>query len=373
MFRYCLHKINVTLLETRIEILQVKEIVMSEQEYKNIIQNLVVPETLTDEEKGKKYQLLLDYLRSNTPSSLFRFRVFKERTIDEFDKDIFGFAPASKMNDDFDGMLFFDKEQIKSSFTGSGVQQIINEIVDSARKGVILEKTKHFFSEEVLQQFINSLSNLTPEMISLLENQFVNFATEDYDKRMFFISQVVQDQKIASLSENIESAAMWGYYANNGTGFALSYDFREPNYSDYLLAPVIYGEERLNGTDYTGWLFQQTLLQKILIPIGGYALYSSFQHVILNPDEFMNKKVLLYKANVWQHEKEWRLVYNEKKGQDNTYPNIIKRPSAIYLGRNISPIHEKILRHIAVEKNIPAYKMMIKQDDRTYNLYPRMI
>lgn len=80
-----------------------------------MIHSIVVPEILSEEEKGKRYQPLLDYLNAKTPNKLYRFRSCKERAIHEFDQDILGFASASEMNDDFDGMLYFDKERIKAS------------------------------------------------------------------------------------------------------------------------------------------------------------------------------------------------------------------------------------------------------------------
>ena len=61
---------------------------MSDQEYKNMILALVVPENLPDEEKYKRYQTLQDFLKTNTPSELFRFRGCKERSFSEFDQDI---------------------------------------------------------------------------------------------------------------------------------------------------------------------------------------------------------------------------------------------------------------------------------------------
>lgn len=346
--------------------------VMSGQEYKKIIQNLVVPEAFSDEEKQKRYQPLKDYLKENIPNKLFRFRGCKERAFDEFDKDKLGFAPAAEMNDDFDGMLYFNNKLIMSSFTGSEIQQTINKIVESAKIGAIPDEIKKVIPEESFQQFIIALSSLPPETINIFTNQFINFAIEEYDQRVQLISQIVQNQKIACLSQKIESAAMWGYYAANGTGFALSYDLREPNFSEYCIAPVIYGDARLDATEYVKWIYQHLLLQRIFISVNAYEKYSSIKHLIPCPDEFMCTKVLIYKASVWKHEKEWRLIYNEKKGQDNTYPNITKKPSAVYLGRNISPIHEKKLRCIAEEKNIPVYKMTIKKDNHTYNLYPQM-
>lgn len=58
---------------------------VAEHDYKEMIHNLVVPENLSDEEKSKRYQPLIDFLKANTPDKLFRFRSCKERTIKEFD------------------------------------------------------------------------------------------------------------------------------------------------------------------------------------------------------------------------------------------------------------------------------------------------
>lgn len=346
---------------------------MSDHEYKNMIHTLVVPENLPDEEKAKRYQPLIDFLKSNTPDKLFRFRSCKERAFKEFDQNILGFSPASEMNDDFDGMLYFDKERIKATLTGAVTLQTINGIIESVRKGEIPEEIKNRIPEAVLQQMISPLSSLTPEAINLLVSQFTDFATENYDKRMTFISQMTQNQKIACLSRRVESAAMWGYYANDGTGFALSYDLREPSFSEYCLVPVIYGEERFDATEYAQWLLQQQTLQRIQMTVNVHTLYPLLQHIIPCPDLFMSTKILIHKANSWSHEKEWRLVFYDKNRQSEKYPHISQKPTALYLGRNISAIHEKILRHIAVEKNIPAYKMIICEDNQTYSLCPQML
>lgn len=341
--------------------------------YTKIIHNLVVPETLSDEEKRKSNEPLMDYLKAHTPDKLFRFRGCKERTLNEFDLDILGFSPASEMNDDFDGMLYFDKERIKSKLFDAVTPKKINSMLESISKGTIPEKYIKNIPEDALRQMAEPFFKHTTEEISLISNKFTDFVTEDYDKRMTFLSQVTQNQKIACLSESIESAAMWGYYAQNGTGFALSYDLRVPDFSEYTLLPIIYGTDRFDATEYTEWLFQQQIIQRILFKNGLSSWYQELQHMIPCPDLFMATKILIHKAISWQHEKEWRLVYTPKNDDSRKYPYISKKPSALYLGKNISAIHEKILRHIAVEKNIPVYKMMICEENHTYNLIPKLL
>lgn len=44
------------------------------------------------------------------------------------------------------------------------------------------------------------------------------------------------------------------------------------------------------------------------------------------------------------------------------------KPSAIYLGRNISDINQKIFVDIAKEKDVPVYRMYIYDRSRKYSL-----
>ncbi len=50
-----------------------------------------------------------------------------------------------------------------------------------------------------------------------------------------------------------------------------------------------------------------------------------------------------------------------------------KEATAIYLGRRISSIYEKILKDIAKEKNIPVYKMKLNDELPTYKLTYELI
>lgn len=347
---------------------------MNQQDYKKIIHNVVVPATLPHEEQNKRYQPLLDFLKTETPKNLYRFRSCKERTIDEFDQNKLGFSPAYKMNDDFDGLLYFDKASIKTALVDALTPQKVGSLFDMFNPKTIPDEIRNHIPTEMLQFCSDSLSKYTSEMIIVLINQFLDFATNDYEKRMSSLSQLTRSLKIASLSTEINSPAMWGYYADDGKGFALSYDLREHDFVDYCPVRVIYGDERFGATQYATWLFQQQIIKDILISANAIDLYSVFQPIIPCPDNFMPAKILIHKATKWDHENEWRLVYYGKNNLENIeFPYVIKQPTGLYLGRNISPIHEKILRHIAVERGILVHKMAIHEDDHSYNLHPEPI
>lgn len=347
---------------------------MDEQAYRDMIHSIVVPATLSQEEAQRRYQPLIDFLQAETPKKLYRFRSCKERTIYEFDQSRLGFTPAYKMNDDFDGLLHFDKAHIKTALIDAMNPQKVGSLFEGLNQESVPDEIRNCIPDEILQICLDSLSKYTPEIISQLINQFLDFVTKDYEERMSSLCQLTQGQKIVSLSTEISSPAMWGYYANDGTGFALSYDLRETNFAEYCPVPVIYGNEQFDATQYATWLFQQQIIKSILINANAINLYPIFQQMIPCPDNFMSTKVLIHKATNWGHEREWRLVYFERSNLENAeFPYVIKQPTGIYLGRNISPVHEKILRHIAVEKNIPVYKMQIQQDDPSYRLCPEQI
>lgn len=335
-------------------------------EYSKMIHELVVPENLNRKEKEMRYGQLIEYLKLNTPDKLFRFRSCKERTFSELDKDILSFSPAYMMNDDFDGMLYFNKKQIEESFNNVLKKENIARMKDMFNQGYIPPTVSSHVSKTIIDNGISMLNEKNLDYI----NNFKQLVNDIFSEQSSYHS-ILTHKKIACLSTNINSAAMWGYYANNGTGFALSYDFTKMSFLEYGLYPVIYGEKRFDATSFARWLFQQKTLVRFSKDV---SMYKEYSNIIPCPDEFMSIKVLIHKSSVWSHEQEWRLIFNDSKArQEEKYPYIIKKPNAIYLGRNISEINEKFLRRIAEEKRIPIYKMEIRENDPNYNFYPQKL
>jgi len=87
---------------------------MDMQAYSEMIHGIVVPATLSQEEMLKRYQPLTEFLQTKTPERLYRFRRCNEKSISAFDQDQIWFSLGYKMNDDFDALLHFGKENIKS-------------------------------------------------------------------------------------------------------------------------------------------------------------------------------------------------------------------------------------------------------------------
>ena len=79
---------------------------MDMQAYSEMIHSIVVPATLPQEEMLKCYQPLTDFLQTETPEKLYRFRRCDERSISAFDPDQLWFSPGYTMNDDFDSLFY---------------------------------------------------------------------------------------------------------------------------------------------------------------------------------------------------------------------------------------------------------------------------
>jgi len=367
---------------------------MDMQAYSEMIHGIVVPATLSYEERAKRYQPLADFLQTETPEKLYRFRCCDENSISAFDQDQLWFSPGYKMNDDFDALLYFDKEAIKLSLkTTLENKQFISTLQSLGQGAEIPSSIQNLFPAEMLDAMRSGIAQMDQTALTTSLKQFYSFFTNEIDINDTAIREIIQNQKtikFACFSEAIDSAAMWGYYANSSSGFALSYDFRDGHYiqcdlcpkgsqclayKNCILAPIIYGDGHFNATEYATWLFQQQITQKMLLDRNAFPLYSLFQNMIPCSDMFMGTKALLHKACAWSHEREWRLICqcNSPEFKQQEFSCAEKKPSAVYLGRKISPIHEKILRHIAVDKKIPVYKMQIQQDDALYRLYPQNI
>ena len=354
---------------------------MTDKDYKDLIYSIVVPQNMPQEEQNVRYQPLIDFLQTETPSSLYRFRECSENNISAFDQDQLWFTPGSEMNDDFDALLFLDRNTIYSNLERSLISfgaEIPNSVSNS-------------FADDIATSVQAQFKQMSESEINEFRKQLHCFLVNRLDANMPRIEHIIQSVlKLACFSETIDSAAMWGYYAKSGTGFALAYDFRNQNYTDCTLCEkrffcpsaktgslfrVIYDDIPFDATGYGTWLLQYQIAHD-MVPNKQFANLSSLlSQTNPCPDLFMSSKIILHKSTSWRHEKEWRMIYScnpQINGQEK-FVWAKKRPTAVYLGRKISPFNEKLLRHIAVEKGIPVYKMEMNHEQSSYKLVPRPI
>ncbi len=286
------------------------------------------------------------------------------------------------MNDCFDSLLFVDSDKIRTN---------LKTFLDSFQDGLSTSEFEQGIPDDILGSIRDKFSKMEQTDATEIKDQFYKFITNRMHIYMPQIEHIVQSAiKFACFSESIDSAAMWGYYADSGKGFALGYDFTNQNYTDCTycdkrmfcpslkvcsLFRVIYEDVPFDATEYGIWLLQNKIIYDILSNNQSIETLAISKQVIPCQDEFASTKALLHKATSWSHEKEWRLTYScaQQVKEQSKFVCAKKRASALYMGQHIRPLYEKILRHIAVEKGIPVYKMDMNYIQASYELVPHQV
>lgn len=342
------------------------------QEYCRLVNKTVIPTGLSKDEMLQAKKPFVDFIVKNTPRQLYKFRACNEQNIDAFRNQQIWFGTGSQMNDDFDARLYCDKVWLANTWKEQIDDGKLRVIKEFQKRGTVPPNIQKFFNSDILSVINNNAAiidwdKLNTETIAIVE-KLIN-------AQLPFIDQAEQtSMKISSFSEDISSPYMWGHYADNNSGFALAYDFRNAVYNEQNLPiselyPIVYSDELLDATCFLGYLMQYTIAS-VIANLSGFPMnvfYSVIDNFIRCPDLFMQIKCLIHKSTLWDKEKEWRMTLAHTASHiKNTF--VIKKPCAIYLGRKIKDTDELILRNIAYRQKIPVYKMVIDDTSKEYRL-----
>lgn len=352
-------------------------------DYKKLIENTVVPQWYPYEDKLSLYSPLVNFLSSYLPVKLYRFRECNERHLSAFLNDELWFANGSKMNDDFDARLFYDKSRV--------IETIKGQVSDEGRlKAALMIKDIDELPPDIMNSIPNSdcslthIKSLSQEQLSELSNQIIQYALNNIDTGMRIIVDTMQRRsQFASFSERVDLDVMWGTYSNSATGFALEYTFDRVNTvfpeDDYKpiisLYPIVYSNRRIDATEYANNAYSQFLILDIAAGKGIGISPQILNKYVGYPDEFMATKIALYKSKEWKHEREWRLFYTPSVFPIYTqqYSRVKYTPTAVYLGRKISDFNRRIIIGIAKEKRLPVFKMELNENANTYLLRKKRV
>ena len=78
-------------------------------EYCDLLNNTVIPSDVSCEDK---IEILDDWVDKHVPSKLYKFRECNENNINAFRNQQIWFATGAKMNDDYDAVLYCNKDKI---------------------------------------------------------------------------------------------------------------------------------------------------------------------------------------------------------------------------------------------------------------------
>lgn len=285
--------------------------------------------------------------------------------------NILYFSKPETFNDPFDCNWGFDEKELVSDV-------LIAAVVTSPLKAFVKECNilgkvilNEMCSDEELLQLRKTFyktfsanidfSNFTQCDIRSKAKILLPHITSDHDKNVddFLLScseMTIYQKKlndainiaygITCFSERYDIALMWSHYANKHSGVCVEYDFSKLNINNRLLVqlfPVIYTSNRQcfpNGVSYDE-------NEKFLMSTTPFTSYQLIKNLIT-------------KSNVWNYEKEWRLIgfLSELGEQKLTLPIISK----IYLGVNISKENRNKILQIAKAKNIPVIQLILSRD-----------
>lgn len=359
--------------------------------YLKIIDNTVTPSTATQSEQQEALKPLLEWVVKHTPSKLYKFRECNENNINAFRNEQIWFATGAKMNDDYDAILFSDNNGILAdlhSLFDENKSLIFLTILKEGKSipSVLYDVFGHQFIENIKQV----MSLVGEDGIKQMSSAIRLWAEEGFKEQFAFITRSVQNViKISSFSESISSPLMWGKYANNSSGFALAYDFKNGQYNEChqckklgvtcfdpksnTLLPIVYRDKRIDATEYARYMMQLTFTQRLLYNVQApKELAAQVLKTVTCADTFMQHKIVVSKFSDWDYEKEWRMIvsYNSPYYATDQTANIWKKPCALYLGRKIKDTDELVLRSIAYKQHIPVYKMQIDENSLDYELKP---
>lgn len=331
-----------------------------------------------------------DYVFRYIPKKLFRYRRCDDYSLNAFLNDQLWFATASKMNDDYDSMLSYDKKvvenEIANLFDKDGNIKLFIDIQNGSQ--YTLNILRNIVGEKELSAYVEGFRKFTAEQIKEESDNFRNWIEQiRTNLENEIISRLQKIVKFACFSERVDSPLMWGHYADSSKGFAIEYDFTNGNTTECprcpklgktcfaptngLILPVIYANKRYDATQVYTYILRSFLLDHLLIQRFGFVNVELKQQLLGPIDSLLYTKIILHKAKCWEMEREWRIIYTNSYDpsfslKDCSY--VTKKPTAIYLGRKISPAHQKFLTDVANEKGYKVFKMDVAGNSRTFTM-----
>lgn len=349
--------------------------------FAEVFRTYIIPESLSKKEKMEKYSALEQFMRS----SLFRYRKITDFNITALKG---GYIPVVKpwrmksANDETDSQIMIDYERIQADFSLYLSLDISywerwafagKPFPDEALKCVSQDMQQVLRNS---QGFLKGNLQLKPNIKKAREHIRAELAKLTPDRGTEVLDILQKTGYIACFCEDISNLDMWDEFAKNDIneeGYALEYDFsalrlnyfNPPRNRDFMILPVIYGEEYdatslIVFTLLNGWL-------KRVVGTGRVGHRPLTLH-----DELGWIRGYFYKKERFRPEAEWRLITPIKGiakpkiiGVDTNddFSEVHVPPKAIYYALNIADHNFDMLDKIAVSKGLTRYRMIEDKDN----------
>lgn len=355
------------------------------EEFEHLLHGTVINSGYSQNDAKAKIKTLQEWITTNIPNSLYRFRSNTDYALDALRKDEIWASTLWEFNDPYECIPFYNLDTIQSELERELSFEHISNLIQLFKSGNIPEIIINAFGEKMIEQMIANIPNKLDESIlrkncEIMKKQIIDFIVQNFNELcgQFFtgILRAESQRHIACFSEHNDSSLMWGHYANGHHGFCLEYDFKSilqpcqqectdiKGCNNFMItpsiAPVIYSKSRFDATSHLFTVIQANIMARTETPM---ELYYG--------DTLLISKCLLTKSIDWEYEKEWRLFSQPNIDPVSNHKAIFSlKPTAVYIGRRSSEEQAQILNEICKDKDIPCYKMIQNYPGSDFKLFP---
>ncbi len=334
-----------------------------------------------------KLNMLRDWIKSNLPKRLFRYRRFTENNLNALRNDEIWGSQVTEYNDPYEYIPCYDIEKVNQFLNNEFDENVIKHQLSILKTGYTPQQIKNLFNKETLHILTENVAKIddisaVSKVMSAQKPLVIQYLQSKFDAiiKDFFVGIVQAETKynVACFSESNNSSLLWGHYADGHKGFCLEYNFTENLTeckqpcnnvricSNFLLktpiAPICYSKHRLDATAGIISIIQQMLRDEIKLGMNDYF-----------SDMLLCIKCLLTKSSDWYYEKEWRVFTHFPDNPKQHSPIMNKKAKAIYLGDSIFQEHKQELLSIAEEKEIPCYQVVPSYETSEFVYIPILI
>lgn len=335
------------------------------EKFKEILDGTFIKNYDKPENNKEKIRIFCEKVQKLKPQKLFRYRKIDDNNnfYDALCKNLITTSNPINFNDPFDSLIYVNVQEILDDLKNPRSRTKFKKWLEY---NPALVQSLQAKQKSILKGFLNESDDKYRLNIRValpkIEKSLSHIIAHSIDYLKTY-------SNIACFSETIKSPIMWSHYVDSHKGFALEYDFKNYNspcincsnkcrFAHYdLLFPVIYSDERFNAKDFIASYFVQSIFAKV--PFGVFVPID---------DDLAIYKILLRKSMDWKYEQEWRII-----SHCNTKPAIYKKPTAIYLGVNMSTRDKNLLIDFANKNNIPVHEMYIEHNSKEYAMNSKQI
>lgn len=285
---------------------------------------------------------LWNSLYPSFPITLYRFdsalvKSKFERRLDDVRRERLYLAPANSFNDVYDAFPYVSPDYLANGIRNGITQE--NMALYLQFLSVFMSEKDHQKHLSVIEPFLKNMEEWKEEMIVDLTDHLDEYLQE-------FRSHI----RVACLTDDVIHGPMWAYYANNGNGFAVSYEIAGEDSLKVIPGPLLNTQITLCPIQYDsrldlGALSHAPFHSQPFIP---YWTTSTYLALIASAS---------HKGKQWTYEREWRFEALAGDGfPDKAYLGL--KASGIYLGYSLSEIDSRQVCDVASDLDIPAFRVM---------------